>query len=70
MVKNKSSSRLRFSSEEKIFFVDVNINCRNDSWLSQDFEDVLVVVKTKFLAIVYVLGVISSEKFYRRIKEV
>jgi len=59
-LKNEVSERIRFFSDEKIF-TDAKINRRNNQWLDYNSEDIPIVARTKFLANVHVLGIVSSE---------
>jgi len=49
LLKNEAAGRIRFFSDEKIFSVDAKVNRRTDRWLAYDSEDVLIIVRTKFL---------------------
>jgi len=59
-LKNEVSERIRFFSDEKIF-TDAKINRRNNQWLDYNSEDIPIVARTKFLANVHMLGIVSSE---------
>jgi hypothetical protein len=54
-------NQLIFFSVEKNFTQDQKVNRRNNRWLSSDPSEVSIVMSTKFLATVMVLGVISNE---------
>ena len=61
-----TGGHLRFFSDEKLFNVDCTHNKQNTRWICQDPEDVPMVFKTKNLASVMVLGVISSDRHVMR----
>jgi hypothetical protein len=50
-----------FFSDEKNFWQDEKVNLRNNRWLCDDPSEVPIVMKTKFLATVMVLGVVSNK---------
>jgi hypothetical protein len=52
---------LIFFSDEKNFTQDQKVNSRNNRWLCDDPSDVPIVMRTKFLATVMVLGVVSNK---------
>ena len=60
-MKHDTSGYLRFFSDEKIFTQQQKVNRRNDRYLTDDAEEVPVVMSVKFPANVMVLGVVSSE---------
>ncbi|XP_011135173.1 uncharacterized protein LOC105180667 [Harpegnathos saltator] len=60
-LKNEAASCFKFFSDEKIFIMDAKMNQKSSYWLAHDPEDISVVAKTKFPAIVHVLSVVSSE---------
>ena len=59
--KHGADSRIRFFSNEKIFYVDAKINRQNDRWICKDPAHVPVIGATKFPTRVHVLVAISSE---------
>lgn len=60
-MKHETSGYLRFFSDEKIFTQQQKVNRRNDRYLTDDFEEVPIVMCVKFPVNVMVLGVVSSE---------
>lgn len=60
-LKHDSAKRLRFFSDEKNFTQEQKINKQNHRYLTDDPDEVPVVVKIKFPINIMVLGVISSE---------
>ena len=50
-----------FLVTENIFTVDAKSNCRNDRWIAADPQDVPIIGKTKFPALVQVFMEVSSE---------
>ncbi|KYM99956.1 hypothetical protein ALC62_09286, partial [Cyphomyrmex costatus] len=47
LLKDESAGRIKFFSDEKIFFVDAKANRRNDRWLAHDPEDVPIIARTE-----------------------
>ena len=60
-LKHGSSGHVRFFSDEKKFIQDKLHNRQNDRFITDDPEEVLIVMSTKFSTSVMVLGVVSSD---------
>ena len=57
----RKKTNLVFCLDEKNFTLDQKVNKQNNRWLCSEPRQVPVVMSTKFLAAVMVLGVISNE---------
>jgi hypothetical protein len=55
------TNQLIFFSDEKNFTQDQKVNRKNNQWLCSDPPEVPIIMSTKFLANVMVLGVVSNK---------
>lgn len=60
-MKHETVGYLRFFSDEKNFTQEQKVNSRNDRYLTDNIEEVPIVMCVKFPVSVMVLGVVSSE---------
>ena len=59
--KDRQSTTLIFFSNEKNFKQDQKVNWQNNRWFFEDPKEVIIVMLTKFPALVMVLGVVSNK---------